>query len=115
MAPSSPSYDPYAWIVWGRELMPGAGGEPFTLAGGPSWKPLPVLFTSLETPDLFKEGAEVVLEGRLAQDGPGARFHDGRRVTSKDVAWSYNTILDGNFELDNGIRVVGAEGVAIER
>jgi len=46
LAPSSPSYDPFAWIVWGRELMPGAGGEPFTLAGGPSWKPLPVLFTT---------------------------------------------------------------------
>lgn len=42
LAPSSPSYDPFAWIVWGREL---TGGEPFGLAGGPSWKPLPVLFT----------------------------------------------------------------------
>lgn len=46
LAPSSPSYDPFAWVVWGRQLMPGAGGEPFGLAGGPSWKPLPVLFTT---------------------------------------------------------------------
>ena len=45
LAPSSPSYDPFAWIVWGRELLPGAGA-PFGLAGGPSWKPLPVLFTT---------------------------------------------------------------------
>jgi cytochrome c-type biogenesis protein CcmE len=44
-------------------------------AGGSAAGALPVLFTSLETPDLFKEGAEVVLEGRLSQDGPGARFH----------------------------------------
>jgi len=44
-------------------------------AGGSAAGALPVLFTSLETPDLFKDGAEVVLEGRLAQDGPGARFH----------------------------------------
>jgi cytochrome c-type biogenesis protein CcmE len=44
-------------------------------AGGSAAGALPVLFTSLETPDLFKEGAEVVIEGRLAQDGPGARFH----------------------------------------
>ena len=43
LAPSSPSYDPFAWIVWGRQLMT---GEPFGLAGGPSWKPLPVLFTA---------------------------------------------------------------------
>ncbi|MGH7856068.1 MAG: cytochrome c maturation protein CcmE, partial [Candidatus Binatia bacterium] len=44
-------------------------------AGASADGALPVLFTSLETPDLFKEGAEVVLEGRLARDGPGARFH----------------------------------------
>jgi len=43
-------------------------------AGGSAHGAMPVLFVSLETPDLFKEGAEVVLEGRLAQDGPGARF-----------------------------------------
>ena len=44
-------------------------------AGGSAAGALPVLFTSLETPDLFKEGAEVVIEGRLAQDAAGARFH----------------------------------------
>jgi cytochrome c-type biogenesis protein CcmE len=44
-------------------------------AGGSPDGALPVLFTSLETPDLFKEGAEVVLEGRLARDGSAARFH----------------------------------------
>src|ERR1044072_7640165 len=42
-------------------------------AGGSADGALPVLFTSLETPDLFKEGAEVVIEGRLAQDSSGAR------------------------------------------
>src|SRR5262249_6348291 len=44
-------------------------------AGGSADGAMPVLFTSLETPDLFKEGAEVVLEGRLARDEHGARFH----------------------------------------
>jgi cytochrome c-type biogenesis protein CcmE len=37
-------------------------------AGGAPGHPLPVVFGSLETPDLFKDGAEVVLEGRLAGD-----------------------------------------------
>ncbi len=43
--PSTPSYDPWAWIVWGREIASGA----FTFAtnGGPSWKPLPVVFTTV--------------------------------------------------------------------
>lgn len=46
---------------------PHAGGEPGTL--------LPVVFTSLETPDLFKDGAEVVVEGRLLASPGGTRFH----------------------------------------
>ena len=37
-------------------------------AGGGYGDPLPVLYATLETPDLFKDGAEVVLEGRLAPD-----------------------------------------------
>jgi cytochrome c-type biogenesis protein CcmE len=45
-------------------------------AGGSASGAMPVLFASLETPDLFKEGAEVVLEGRLLRgDGSQARFH----------------------------------------
>ena len=38
-------------------------------AGGAAGEPLPVVYASLETPDLFKDGAEVVVEGRLAGDG----------------------------------------------
>jgi len=34
-------------------------------AGGDPGAPLPVLFNSLEVPDLFKDGAEVVVEGRM--------------------------------------------------
>ena len=40
--PSAPSYDPWSWIVWGREVM---GGNLDT-TGAVSWKPLPVLFTA---------------------------------------------------------------------
>jgi hypothetical protein len=40
--PSVPTYDPWAWIIWGREI---AQGDLVT-ATGPSWKPLPVLFTT---------------------------------------------------------------------
>jgi cytochrome c-type biogenesis protein CcmE len=38
-------------------------------AGSRSGAPLPVVFASLETPDLFKDGAEVVIEGRLSESG----------------------------------------------
>ena len=43
--PTVPSYDPWSWIVWGRELVnPHLG---FSTGGGPSWKPLPVIFTTV--------------------------------------------------------------------
>ncbi len=41
--PSTPSYDPWAWLVWGREI----AHVNLQTTGGPSWKPLPVLFTTL--------------------------------------------------------------------
>ena len=43
--PTVPSYDPWAWIAWGREIV-----DPhlsFVVSGGPSWKPLPVMFTTV--------------------------------------------------------------------
>src|SRR4051812_13955326 len=39
--PSTPTYDPWAWILWGREII----HLDLTTSGGPSWKPLPILFT----------------------------------------------------------------------
>jgi hypothetical protein len=43
--PTVPSYDPWSWIVWGREIVnPHLG---FSTGGGPSWKPLPVIFTAV--------------------------------------------------------------------
>jgi hypothetical protein len=39
--PSTPTYDPWAWIIWGREIV----HFDLQTTGGPSWKPLPVLFT----------------------------------------------------------------------
>jgi hypothetical protein len=47
--PSLPGYDAFAWVVWGRELAHHVigPGEPFIPGGGPSWKPLPVVFTTV--------------------------------------------------------------------
>lgn len=43
--PTIPSYDPFSWVVWGREVSDPHIG--FFVGGGPSWKPLPFLFTSV--------------------------------------------------------------------
>lgn len=41
--PWRPSFDQWAWLVWGRD----AAHLGLTLGAAPSWKPLPVLFTAL--------------------------------------------------------------------
>jgi hypothetical protein len=46
--PTVPSYDPWSWIVWGREVF-----DPhlsLIIGGGSSWKPLPVVFTAVYGP-----------------------------------------------------------------
>src|SRR5215203_7217776 len=40
--PSTPTYDPWAWILWGREIV----HLDLVTEGGPSWKPFPILFTA---------------------------------------------------------------------
>jgi hypothetical protein len=42
LLPSTPTYDPWAWIIWGREITQ----LDLVTTDGPSWKPLPVLFTA---------------------------------------------------------------------
>ena len=42
LIPSAPTYDPWAWIVWGREIL----HLDLSTVDGPSWKPLPVLLTT---------------------------------------------------------------------
>jgi hypothetical protein len=43
LIPSTPSYDPWAWLVWGREI----AHLDLHTTGGPTWKPLPVIFTTI--------------------------------------------------------------------
>ena len=44
--PSAPTYDPFAWIIWGREITE----LDLNTVDGPSWKPLPVIVTTLSAP-----------------------------------------------------------------
>jgi hypothetical protein len=60
---SAPTYDPWAWIIWGREITE----WDLVTTDGPSWKPLPVLFT---TPfALFGDGAAPALWLVVARAG----------------------------------------------
>ena len=42
LGPSEPTYDPWAWIIWGRQITE----LDLSTTSGPSWKPLPILFTT---------------------------------------------------------------------
>ena len=42
LIPSTPSYDPWSWLLWGREIV---HGQLTITSSGTSWKPLPMIFT----------------------------------------------------------------------
>ena len=42
LGPRALTYDPTAWLIWGREIIHGSLETRY----GPSWKPLPMLFTT---------------------------------------------------------------------
>jgi hypothetical protein len=78
LLPTVPSYDPWSWIVWGKEAT-----DPhlnFTVGGGPSWKPLPVLFTTVY--GLFGS-ASPTLWVMTARFGGFMGFVAGYRLTSR--------------------------------
>ena len=60
---ATPTYDPWAWILWGREI---AHFDLLT-EGGPSWKPLPVVFTTVFS--VFGEDTAPVLWLLVARTG----------------------------------------------
>jgi hypothetical protein len=82
--PSTPTYDPWAWILWGREIV----HLDLVTEGGPSWKPLPVLFT---TPfSLFGADVAPYLWLWIARAGGllalAMAFRLARRLTGRGVA-----------------------------
>ena len=60
---ATPTYDPWAWILWGREI----AHLDLVTEGGPSWKPLPVVFTTFFS--LFGEDAAPLLWLAVARAG----------------------------------------------
>jgi len=44
--PSTPNYDPWVWLIWGREIVHGQ----LSTSGGPTLKPLAMVFTTIVAP-----------------------------------------------------------------
>jgi hypothetical protein len=87
--PTVPSYDPWSWIVWGHEVF-----DPhlsFTVGGGPSWKPLPVMFTTVF--GLFGSAAPTLWMITARAGGLLGLF--GAWHLAGRLVGSFNTRMDG--------------------
>lgn len=108
--PAMIGYDPWAWLVWGRELTRGE----LSTDGGPTWKPLPVLVTTALAPlgdaapqawlvvaragGLFGMVLTYRLATRFAGPGAGAVAAVALLLTPDDEARWIRHLLQGNVE-----------------
>jgi hypothetical protein len=80
LLPWALAFDPWSWLVWGREVT----RLELDTAGGPSWKPLPVVATTILT---LAGGAAPALcwrsraprRSRAGSPGPSRRWRPLRR------------------------------------
>lgn len=88
LLPSTPTYDPWSWLIWGREITHLA----LDTRSGPSWKPLPVAFTTLfglvpsAAPDLWVAVARAGALAALACAFRVARILGGGSIVAGLVA-----------------------------
>ncbi len=99
LLPAGPTYDPWAWVIWGREITEWN----LDTRSGPSWKPLPVLFT---TPfALAGETAAPELWLVVAQAGGLLAFAYTYRLAARLAGWPAGLIAAaGLFLADEFIR-----------
>ena len=120
--PSTPSYDPWSWVLWGREIL----HLNLQTTAGPTWKPLPMLFTTVfalfgkAAPDLWlviaRAGAVMaaVMVFKVAMTltrGLGTRY--GALEVHGPAAWypallagalaCISFVLSGGFVSDNAL------------
>jgi hypothetical protein len=93
LLPAGPTYDPWAWLVWGREITE----WDLDTRTGPSWKPLPVLFT---TPfALAGDEAAPELWLVVAQAGGLLAFAFTYRLAARLAGWAAGIIAAGGLVL----------------
>jgi hypothetical protein len=91
--PAGPTYDPWAWINWGREITQWN----LDTRTGPSWKPLPVLFT---TPfALAGDDAAPALWLVVAQAGGLLAFAFTYRLAAQLAGWQAGVIAAAGLVL----------------
>jgi hypothetical protein len=108
--PWATTYDPWSWILWGREV---AHLELHTV-DGPSWKPLPVLFTA---PFALAGSAAPVLWLIVARAGGllalAAAYAAGRRLAGPVAAATASVALALNLEFFRVVWLGNSEGLLV--
>jgi hypothetical protein len=106
LVPSAPTYDPWAWIIWGREIL----HFDLSTVDGPSWKPLPVLLTTpfalfgSLAPDLWLFAARagaiagVVMAFRVARRLGGVPAGAAAAAAYAIAPWTLRNAAMGNSE-----------------
>lgn len=116
LLPSTPTYDPWAWIIWGREIL----HLDLVTTDGPSWKPLPAFFTvpfalfGSAAPDLWlvvaRAGAllGLVFAFRIARRLGGTVAGAAAVGALALPAWTFKNAALGNSEGLMAAAVLGA-------
>jgi uncharacterized membrane protein len=89
--PSTPTYDPWAWILWGREI----AHLDLVTEGGPSWKPLPIIFTTVFS--VFGDHAAPYLWLIVARAGGLLGCVMAYRVARRLIGGGWYGVLAGVF------------------
>ena len=89
--PRTPTYDPWAWILWGREI----AHLDLVTEGGPSWKPLPIIFTTVFS--LFGDHAAPYLWLVVARAGGLLACVMAYRVARRLIGGGWYGVLAGVF------------------
>ena len=98
LGPSNPTYDPWAWIIWGREIT----HLDLNTVSGPSWKPLPVLFTTVFS--LFGDDAAPNLWLVIARAGGLLAIAMAYRLGARLGGWPAGVIAALALLLADGLR-----------
>ena len=110
LEPWATTYDPWSWIVWGREV----AHLDLQTTAGPSWKPLPVVFTAIfslagsAAPALWLVVARA--GGLLAL---AAAYAAGRRLAGRVAAVVAATGLLLNVPYERVVWLGDSEGILV--